>query len=1097
MADTALCFTLLTTVSLLFLQIHLAHSQNPDIVDFPQVVPSRQQHFKYDSFSVSCEGLEGLTGWRVFRKINDTFKPCARSLTTSTGPCRIIGAFPNTDSGVYWCEMGGMKRSNTVNISITAGSVVLESPVLPVMEGHDVTLSCRQKSASSNLTAQFFKDGILLESSSSGSITLDSVTKDDEGVYRCQMSGAGESLESWLHVRGVRGEPPLEKEDETTRMIPTHHTHHSAHEEPHTSFHIMFHVGRCLGFIVLVLTLVVTLLLSRKQKAIIQVTNVLLLFLQIQSADSQNPDAVDFPQVVPNRQQHFKYESFSVSCEGLEGLTGWRVLRKISKTMKSCATSLSASTGPCRIIGAFPNTDSGVYWCEMGGMKKSNTVNISITAGSVVLESPVRPVMEGHDVTLSCRQKPASSNLTAQFFKDGILLDSSSSGSITLDGVTKDDEGVYRCQMSGAGESLESWLHVRAHDKPQSFFHVVLPLVLGAGLIVLVLMLVVGLLLCSKSKAVIRGAPPSPPPIQSSISPPREERAPAYVERMYAVVDRNRTATAVFLLFLQIRWVNSQNPDAVDFPQVVPNRQQHFEYESISVSCEGLEGLTGWRVFRMINDTIKPCAPSLSMSTGPCKIIGAFRNVDSGVYWCEMGGMKKSNTVNISVTAGSVVLESPVLPVMEGHDVTLSCRQKPASSNLTAQFFKDGVLLESSSNSTDSITLDGVTKDDEGVYRCQMSGAGESLESWLHVRGVRAQEEPQTFFYVMLHVFRGVGLIVLVLTLVVTVLLYRKRKAVMRDEQQRGNMAAAALCFTLLTTVSPLFLKIHSVYSQNTDVVDFPQVVPNRQQHFEYESFTVSCEGLEGLTGWRVLRKINETVMSCATSLSASTGPCNIPTAFQKVDSGLYWCEMGGMKKSNTVNISITAGSVVLESPVLPVMEGHDVTLSCRQKPASSNLTAQFFKDGILLESSSTGSITLDGVTKDDEAVYHCQMSGAGESLESWLHVRGATPEEPQTTSDVLLPVVLSVGLIVLFLMMLVGLLQCRKRVPPSPSAVQSSISSTRQERAPVHVESTYAVVSHHRRDPRVSRSSVTQIHHEGTNRLLAEVDSCYDVIRH
>lgn len=91
------------------------------------------------------------------------------------------------------------------------------------------------------------------------------------------------------------------------------------------------------------------------------------------------------------------------------------------------------------------------------------------------------------------------------------------------------------------------------------------------------------------------------------------------------------------------------------FPQVDPNRQQHFEYDPIEVSCEGLEGLTGWRVMRKVKEKdAQPCSPDWSKSTGPCKITNAFQTSDSGEYWCEMGG-KKSNAVNITVTSMQTV----------------------------------------------------------------------------------------------------------------------------------------------------------------------------------------------------------------------------------------------------------------------------------------------------------------------------------------------------------------------------------------------------------------------------------------------------------
>ena len=70
-----------------------------------------------------------------------------------------------------------------------------------MMEGEAVTLRCRSKETS-NLKADFYKDGRFIGAYSTGNMTIYSVSKSDEGLYKCRISGAGESAESRLTVRG-------------------------------------------------------------------------------------------------------------------------------------------------------------------------------------------------------------------------------------------------------------------------------------------------------------------------------------------------------------------------------------------------------------------------------------------------------------------------------------------------------------------------------------------------------------------------------------------------------------------------------------------------------------------------------------------------------------------------------------------------------------------------------------------------------------------------------------------------------------------------------------------------------------------------------
>ncbi|XP_059210487.1 low affinity immunoglobulin gamma Fc region receptor II-a-like [Centropristis striata] len=158
------------------------------------ITPNRLQHFQFDTVSFHCEGSDGLSKLRMMKNSEESDPECDIETTTS---CTIQRAYPS-DNGEYWCE------NNRVNISVTAGSVILESPVLPVMEGHNVTLSCRNKTTSTNLQADFFKDGRLIMTSISAETTIKNVSKSDEGLYRCSISGGGGSAESWLAVRETR-----------------------------------------------------------------------------------------------------------------------------------------------------------------------------------------------------------------------------------------------------------------------------------------------------------------------------------------------------------------------------------------------------------------------------------------------------------------------------------------------------------------------------------------------------------------------------------------------------------------------------------------------------------------------------------------------------------------------------------------------------------------------------------------------------------------------------------------------------------------------------------------------------------------------------
>ncbi|XP_044198013.1 low affinity immunoglobulin gamma Fc region receptor II-a-like isoform X2 [Thunnus albacares] len=191
MEVTALCFRLL------MLEI-IQQVQESDAA-FLRITPDRLQHFELDSVSLDCVGFDDSTQLRGIRN-NEEFTPvCDINKRTPTESFCTIDVAYTVESGEYWCETDGGERSNSVNITVTAGSVILESPVLPVMGGDNVTLRCRNKTNSTNLRADFYKDGVLMKSTAAAEMTINNVSMSDEGLYKCT-SDVGTSPESWLAV---------------------------------------------------------------------------------------------------------------------------------------------------------------------------------------------------------------------------------------------------------------------------------------------------------------------------------------------------------------------------------------------------------------------------------------------------------------------------------------------------------------------------------------------------------------------------------------------------------------------------------------------------------------------------------------------------------------------------------------------------------------------------------------------------------------------------------------------------------------------------------------------------------------------------------
>uniref|UniRef100_A0A8D3BZT4 Ig-like domain-containing protein n=1 Tax=Scophthalmus maximus TaxID=52904 RepID=A0A8D3BZT4_SCOMX len=169
---------------------------------------------------------------------------------------------------------------------------------------------------------------------------------------------------------------------------------------------------------------------------------------------------------------------------------------------------------------------------------------------------------------------------------------------------------------------------------------------------------------------------------------------------------------------------------------VSPDRVQHFDSDSVSLSCEG--NSTEWRVMTFDGRGYPSLCRTSPTATGPiCK-----QNLwlSAAVYWCESGSGQFSSPVNISVHNDGIILESPVHPVAEGTSVTLGCRLKTENVSSNVLFYKNNKLVQHDTRR--ELTIAAVSKSHEGLYKCERTDSKQvwtSAESWMSVKSVSSE----------------------------------------------------------------------------------------------------------------------------------------------------------------------------------------------------------------------------------------------------------------------------------------------------------------------------------------------------------------------
>ncbi|KAL6456597.1 hypothetical protein MHYP_G00351410 [Metynnis hypsauchen] len=446
---------------------------------------------------------------------------------------------------------------------------------------------------------------------------------------------------------------------------------------------------------------------------------------------------------------------------------------------------------------------------------------------------------------------------------------------------------------------------------------------------------------------------------------------------------------------------------------------------------------------------------------------------DGGQYWCRAGRgnpvyythYSDAFWVNVADSTKAVVSIKPDKQVFKGEAVTLRCDiQAGGDTEWTYSWYKDDRL--SSDRRTQEFTIRSVTESNGGKYTCRgerkhdfqsseisdavtltVSDVAQAVlsvspQSWLTEGDsvtlsceVTGSSTGWTFSW-----YRAV--------------LYRQGLQQIRDvhgnvlyhvELLSDSRREAGGSYTL----SPAALNHTGVYvcraergepayqtqystAQTLWITGSSPpasliISPSRTQHFSAGSLSLSCEGQSDSTGWRVRRYTHSGEVSDCSSVTGST--CSISSLYTSL-TGVYWCQSESGGGSDPLNITVHNGDVILDSPVHPVTKGDSLTLRCLFRSTKpSNLTADFYKDGSLLQTQTTGEMIIQTVSKSDEGLYHCKHPERGESPKSWLSVR-----RPGTTGlavgvAVGMVVGLSVGLgFILLLIIMLGLICCYKK---------------------------------------------------------------------
>ncbi|XP_062371971.1 Fc receptor-like protein 5 [Sardina pilchardus] len=659
------------------------------------VTPDSRDIFSGDSVTLRCEIPEGgNTDWDYSWYFNRSPES-----PVATGQQYSISSAADLHSGDYTCRgtQRGTPRSSdtsdvlTLTVSERPTAVVSLSPSwTPVFSGEIITLTCSiQGESPSDWRYRWYRGDqrVHPQRSWSDSVVykLQAVQEDHSGVYSCRGSRKKDSKES-------------NKSEGVTVL--------------------MGHLVKCFSYFTLS-----NVLCSQRHKAAVSVTSKPKLTLS------------------PPGYQLLTGDSVTLRCE--LGVSSGLVFYWYRDTQTS--DPVAQTDGDSYSIGSVDVSDGGQYWCRAGRRNPvyytqySDAAEIKVTERprpTITLKSNWTEFFSGEEVSLRCDiQSGEISDWEYSWFRDGVKVYRYSGyvekyeikpsqsekawavlSSLSQTWLTEGDSVTLSCEVRG---STTGWIfhwyktasymsdltHVTYASQTSGF-----PQTHGnKGY---------SLELVSDS---IRGAGGS-----YTLSPAALRHTGVYVCR----AERGEPAYHTEFSQPQPLWVTGVSLASVSTHS---NWSQIFTSEPLSLSC-GVQGnSTGWRL-RWFTDRREKseCPTDWRSETGSSCSISSASPSDSGVYWCQSESGEQSNPANITVHNGDVILESPVHPVTEGYPLTLRCRYRYQPSNISADFYKDGTLLQTST--TGQMTIPAVSKSHEGLYKCRNPEREESPESWITVK---------------------------------------------------------------------------------------------------------------------------------------------------------------------------------------------------------------------------------------------------------------------------------------------------------------------------------------------------------------------------
>ncbi|XP_066578187.1 Fc receptor-like protein 2 [Amia ocellicauda] len=417
---------------------------------------------------------------------------------------------------------------------------------------------------------------------------------------------------------------------------------------------------------------------------------------------------------------------------------------------------------------------------------------------------------------------------------------------------------------------------------------------------------------------------------------------------------------------------------------LLPPRTQLFTGDNVTLICDVGNYSTGWR-YSWYKDSTQSPALHGGDTAGTRYTVHSASLSHSGQYWCRVGREDASFHLNYSQPVSLQVTERPQaeLTLVRGwtqmyasESFTLNCRVHGSYSEWSYQWHKkgeDGPVFQLSSSALDELFTkpvlwvrpgNSVIEGDSVTLHCdsQLNSKAQDMKLQYHYTEERGDWKTVTSKE----------------TLMIPIIRLNHIGQYQCEVEVPQKSIRRSSNWTKVT-VGELFTKPVLWVRPGNSVIEGDSVTLHCDSQLNSKAQDMKLQ-LEYL--W-----FKDRLGSPVTNTSDHSVDGNILqiSSVLRSDWGQYKClvQRGQPPQSsypsNPFFLNISYHKVILQTPPLPLTEGDNVTLVCRDKSTSSS----FYKDNKKLLSDTTQNILrISPVRKDAEGIYRCQHSQDSEEVQ-------------------------------------------------------------------------------------------------------------------